>query len=198
MPAFSPPRRRLLLAAACGIVSASASATPPADDLRSRLLATSRSLWLVRGKEETRATWWTAERGFDRDQYLALCWALRDVQANRVFPMDRRLLDQLAALQAWLARNGIGAPLEIRSGYRTRATNGRTEGAALASRHLVGQAADITVAGVTNLKLAGMASVLGAGGTGFYPGRHFVHVDTGNERVWITAAAGSPRPARRD
>jgi uncharacterized protein YcbK (DUF882 family) len=164
--------------------------------LRSALLARNRSLWLARGKEVTRATWWTAERGYDHEQYLALCWALRDVRADRVFPIDRRLLDQLAALQAWLAQNGIVAPLQVHSGYRTRATNRGIEGAALASRHLVGQAADITVAGVSNLKLAGMASVLGHGGTGFYPGRRFVHVDTGNERVWVTPAAARPQPAQ--
>jgi uncharacterized protein YcbK (DUF882 family) len=44
---------------------------------------------------------------------------------------------------------------------------------------------DISVAGISNLKLAGMASVLGHGGTGLYPGRNFVHVDTGDERIWI-------------
>jgi uncharacterized protein YcbK (DUF882 family) len=42
------------------------------------------------------------------------------------------------------------------------------------------------VPGVKNVRLAGMASVLGRGGTGFYPGRNFVHIDTGEERIWIT------------
>jgi uncharacterized protein YcbK (DUF882 family) len=180
-------RRRLLLAAGCTAV-APALAAAPADqrDALGGLLAERRSLWLVRGGEQTRATWWSAERGYDREQYLQVCWALRDQQANRVFPMDHRLLDLLAGLQAWLARNGVTAPLEIHSGYRTRATNRKVEGAALASRHLIGKAADITVAGVRNLRLAQMASVLGQGGTGFYPGRGFVHVDTGDERVWVT------------
>jgi uncharacterized protein YcbK (DUF882 family) len=181
-------RRRILLAAGLIVAGGARASTPAADELRSRLLAERRELWLVRDRVHTRATWWTAERGYDRSQYHALCWALRDVQANRVFPMDRRLLDHLAALQVWLARNGVVAPLEIRSGYRTRATNRRTEGAALASRHLLGQAADITVEGVSHLRLAGMASVLGRGGTGFYPGRGFVHVDTGEERIWIKPA----------
>ena len=78
------------------------------------------------------------------------------------------------------------SPLQIHSGYRTRATNGKLEGAALNSRHLVGKAADITVPGVSNVRLAGMASLLGMGGTGLYPGRGFVHVDTGDERIWIS------------
>ena len=182
---FLPLRRRLLLAAACCAAPAANAATD-GRDITERLLADRRALWLRREREDTRATYWTAGNGFDRNQYYRLCWALRDQQANRVFPMNFALLDQLAALQAWLAHNGVDAPLQIHSGYRTRATNRRTEGAALASQHLVGKAADITVPGVTNLRLAGMASLLRRGGTGFYPGRHFVHVDTGTDRVWIT------------
>jgi uncharacterized protein YcbK (DUF882 family) len=30
-----------------------------------------------------------------------------------------------------------------------------------------------------------MSQSLGMGGTGFYVGRGFVHVDTGDERLWI-------------
>lgn len=182
-------RRRLLISAGC-LVVAPAFAGPANTESRpnplNELLAERRSVWLVRGGEQTQATYWSAERGYDREQYLQLCWALRDVQAARVFAMDHGLLDVLAGLQVWLARSGIRAPLEIHSAYRTRTTNGHLEGAALNSRHLVGKAADITVPGVKNLKLAGMASVLSHGGTGFYPGRNFVHVDTGDERVWIS------------
>jgi uncharacterized protein YcbK (DUF882 family) len=188
---MSHTRRRLL--AATGLVALSpalARERAPAaeqDPRLSALLAERRSLWLVRGRDEFQHTYWTAERGFDREQYLQVCWALRDVQAARVFPMDQGLLDILAGTQAWLALNGVKAPLEIRSGFRTRSTNRRLEGAALNSRHLVGRAADITVPGVSNVKLAGIASVLGRGGTGLYPGRNFVHVDSGDERLWIKA-----------
>ena len=187
-----PQRRRLLLAAACGFCSglpvtrALAAPAPVAVDPRLlELLKDKRTLWLRRGNEELRATYWTAERGRDQDEYLSLCWILRDVQGDRVFAMDRSLLDTLAGIQAWLLHSGVDAPIEIHSGYRTRRTNNKTEGAALNSRHVVGQAADISVLGVSNVKLAGMSSVLGRGGTGFYVGRGFVHVDTGNERIWI-------------
>jgi uncharacterized protein YcbK (DUF882 family) len=166
-------------------LAATPEATAPSNTLK-ELLAERRSIWLVRGKEELEATYWSAERGYDREQYLQLCWALRDIQADRVFPIDHGLLDVLAGLQVWLANSGLRAPLEIHSGYRTRTTNQKLEGAALASRHLLGKAADVTVPGVKNVRLAGMASVLGRGGTGFYPGRNFVHIDTGEERIWIT------------
>ncbi len=188
--AFFHWRRRLLVAAGCAAVAPVLAAAPSApreeSDVLRNLLAERRSIWLVRGKEQLQATYWSADRGYDRDQYLQLCWALRDLQADRVFPMDHQLLDVLAGLQAWLARSGVRAPLEIHSGYRTRNTNQKLEGAALNSRHLVGKAADITVPGVKNLKVAEMASLLGHGGTGFYPGRNFVHVDTGDERVWVS------------
>jgi uncharacterized protein YcbK (DUF882 family) len=187
--AFFQWRRRLLLSAACAAVAPALASPPPqsaASDVLKELLADRRSIWLVRGTEQIQATYWSAERGYDRDQYLQLCWALRDLQADRVFPMDHGLLDVLAGLQVWLARSGVRAPLEIHSGYRTRGTNQKLEGAALNSRHLLGKAADVTVPGVKNVKLAGMASVLGRGGTGFYPGRNFVHIDTGDERVWVS------------
>lgn len=182
---FSAWRRRLLIGAAAACLPAAHAAESVSDARLGQLLAERRSLWLLRGSEELRATYWTAKSGYDQDQYLAICWSLRDQQANRVFPIDHGLLDVLAGVQAWLAGNGIVAPLRIHSGYRSTKTNKRTEGAALDSRHLLGRAADVSMPGVSNVKLAGMASVLGRGGTGLYPGRSFVHVDTGDERIWI-------------
>jgi uncharacterized protein YcbK (DUF882 family) len=184
-------RRRLLVAAGCALcgtvslVSAAPAPPQPMDPRLAELLKERRTLWVRRGKEELRSTYWTAAQGRNQDEYLQLCWIMRDIQADRVFAMDRSLLDTLAGIQAWLQRSGVNRPIELHSGYRTGQTNSATEGAALNSRHVVGQAADISVSGVSSVKLAGLSSVLGRGGTGFYVGRGFVHVDTGNERVWI-------------
>jgi uncharacterized protein YcbK (DUF882 family) len=191
-------RRRLLALAGLSALPAWAAANPaqpgaqrPREEILADLLREQRSLWVVREngaqRDELRVTYWTAQRGYDREQYLQLCWLLRDVQANRVFPIDHDLLAVLCGVQAWLGREGRVAPLRIFSGYRSLTTNKQTEGAALDSRHLLGKAADIAIDGVTNVKLAGIASILGKGGTGFYPGRSFVHVDVGDERVWIGA-----------
>ncbi len=166
------------------------------DPRLAELLRERRTLWVRRGAEEVRATYWTATSGRNQDEYLRLCWIMRDLRADRVFAMSRALLDTLAGVQAWLDHSGIRAPIELSSGYRTQKTNKATEGAARDSRHVVGQAADISVPGVTSVKLAGLASVLGRGGTGFYVGRGFVHVDSGDERIWLdqgkakTAAPG--------
>ena len=186
---FSESRRRLLVAAGGGfcaglIGDANAAGETPEDRLR-ELLSDRRSLRLLRGDEHLEATYWTADKGYNRDEYLNICWLMRDSRADRVFPINHGLLDVLCGVQAWLARIGVDAPLRIHSGYRTQKTNKLTEGAVLDSRHIVGRAADISVAGVSNVKLAGMASLLGRGGTGLYPGRGFVHVDTGDERIWI-------------
>ena len=185
---FSHSRRRLVLAGgslcAAVLAEASAAAETPEERLR-ELLSDRRSLRLLRGDEQLEATYWTADAGYNRDEYLSICWLLRDVQADRVFPMNHGLLDVLCGVQSWLARTGVNAPLRIHSGYRTPKTNRKTEGAALDSRHIVGRAVDISVRGVSNVRLAGMASALGRGGTGLYPGRNFVHVDTGDERIWI-------------
>jgi len=155
------------------------------NDWRARLLQGARSLWLSRGGTEIRSTYWTPESGYDGDAYQEICWLLRDVQANKSFPMSPRLLDVLCGLQNWLAFNGVRQPIHVNSGYRTFSTNWRTEGAALNSRHILGKAADITVPGVPLARLAGMASVFGQGGVGMYLNKGFVHVDTGEERIWI-------------
>jgi len=164
---------------------ASAQKNPAPEDWRAALLQDRRELWLVRDEDELRTTYWSAAAGFNRDEYLNLCWFLRDKRAARVFPIDRNLLDVLCGVQTWLARNGHPSPIRINSGYRTMATNRKVEGAARNSQHILGKAADIVVPGVSPVKLAGMAAIFGRGGTGFYVGRDFVHVDSGDERIWI-------------
>lgn len=161
------------------------AAAATGDDWRARLLQGPRSLWLARGEAQVRSTYWTPDSGYDGDAYKEICWLLRDVQANKSFAMSLRLLDVLCGLQNWFAFNGLRQPILVNSGYRTFATNYRTEGAALNSQHLLGRAADITVPGVPVGKLAAMASLFGQGGVGMYVRQGFVHVDTGDERIWI-------------
>jgi uncharacterized protein YcbK (DUF882 family) len=169
-------------AAAAGSASSRATVAPT---WQARLLRGARTLWLVRGDAEIRSTYWTPENGYDGEAYQEICWLMRDIQANKTFPMSPRLLDVLCGLQNWLASTGVTGPIHVNSGYRTFATNIRTEGSAMNSRHLLGRAADIRVPGVTLSRLAGMASLFGKGGVGMYLSKRFVHVDTGDERIWI-------------
>ncbi len=184
-------RRRLLLSCGCCALSGLAlraranESSTAVQDWRASLLAEKRELWLTRDDDEIRATYWTAKDGFNREQYLSLCVFMRDRRAGRVFPIDRNLLDVLCGVQGWLAREGHVAPIRINSAYRSMATNRKTEGAAFNSQHVLGKAADIVVPGVSPVKLAGMAALFGHGGTGFYVGHDFIHVDSAGERIWV-------------
>ena len=97
---FSESRRRLLLAVGGGICTVvadtnAAAAETPEDRLRA-LLSDRRSLRLLRGDEHLEATYWTADAGYNRDEYLNICWLLRD-SAGR-----SRLPDQ-----SWVARRVV-------------------------------------------------------------------------------------------
>ncbi len=104
-----------------------------------------------------------------------------------------------------------GRPLVITSGWRSPLYNIRVGGKIL-GYHPKGQAADIAAATVADqLDLMAKASrieyadpetgkkIRPVGGIGFYPGRGFVHVDTGHRkngriRTWMRTADGKDVP----
>jgi uncharacterized protein YcbK (DUF882 family) len=100
--------------------------------------------------------------------------------------MDTTLLNVLAGLYAYYRAYGRSGPVFVTSGYRTQGSNQllSNEGAARNSMHLYGRAADITIPGVPLEHLARVKRYLHAGGLGFYPTRHFIHIDTGSTRSW--------------
>lgn len=81
-------------------------------------------------------------------------------------------------------RDRIGESLRLNSAYRCPFHNAFVGGAPL-SRHKVGDAFDISVAGrgaTWRARLLAGASAVGFTGIGFY--RTFLHVDTGPRRQW--------------
>ena len=146
-----------------------------------------RQLWLRRSAtgEESRVTYW-AKGAYQVDEYVALCQVLRDVRAASTVQMDVVLLNVLAGVQAYYRAYGHDEPILVNSGFRTRATNEalRSEGAVRNSMHLYGKAADITFPGIPVWHLGRVGQYLHEGGVGFYPTKHFVHVDTGAARAW--------------
>lgn len=74
-------------------------------------------------------------------------------------------------------RNKFGAEVNINSGYRTAAHN-KAVGGATNSYHMQGMAADISVKGVSSLRVAQYAEIIGAQGIGWYEAQGFTHVDT--------------------
>jgi uncharacterized protein YcbK (DUF882 family) len=111
---------------------------------------------------------------------------LRDHRTGDVIELDRRLFDLLHDLTVALGRPET--EIDIVCGYRTPWSNEflrrTTPGVASHSLHMLGEAIDIRIPGVSTAELRDAALGLGRGGVGYYPGSHFVHVDVGRVRRW--------------
>jgi len=125
--------------------------------------------------------------------YQELCHLLRDVNGGgKTAPMDPNLLETLWGTQAFVARYGMTAPLEILSGYRTPESNQRLREqgvpAARKSLHMDGKAADIRVPQLDASVLGGLVRSFRQGGVGFYYRSDarggWIHADTGLQRTW--------------
>lgn len=120
---------------------------------------------------------------------------LRDSHTDEVRSYNPRTFDVLHTMLRKLNRSS--SVIEILCGYRTKETNDAlrasgTTNAAEHSEHIEASALDIRVPGVPAAQLRNAALSLRAGGVGYYPKGHFVHVDTGPVRKWTYA----PRRAK--
>ena len=111
---------------------------------------------------------------------------LRDHRTGDVINLDPRLFDLLSDLTSAVGRSGT--EIDIVCGYRTPWSNEflrRTStGVAKHSQHMLGEAIDIRIPGVSTARLRDAALSLHRGGVGFYPQSQFVHVDLGPVRRW--------------
>ena len=114
-------------------------------------------------------------------------WVLRDWRKDEATKMDPALIDLLWEMHAEL---GSKEPIDIISGFRSRATNDMLRksvgGQASESRHILGKAADVQFPDVPLKQIRYAALVRERGGVGYYPtsGTPFVHVDTDRVRAW--------------
>lgn len=120
--------------------------------------------------------------------------------------IDDKLPQILQAIRDALekAHPDMEIKVHISSGYRCPTYNSNTKGAATASRHTKGMAADIVVPGITPLEVAQTAESLGVKGIGLYEakdcGSDFVHVDTrttksfwyGHKQAYRSTFGGAP------
>lgn len=90
--------------------------------------------------------------------------------------IDTRAMDKLQAL-----RDLMGVPFRINSAYRNPRHNALVGGKPL-SRHVKGDAFDISIHNLDRVQLARYAEQVGFTGMGFY--NSFLHVDTGRKRWW--------------
>jgi uncharacterized protein YcbK (DUF882 family) len=120
------------------------------------------------------------------DAIAKLDYFLRDHLTGAVPHYDPRVFDLLVRLS-----NAVGKPnaeIDVICGYRSPATNlylrEHTAGVAEHSLHMLAEAIDIRMPGITTETLRETALALHRGGVGFYPQSNFVHVDVGRVRQW--------------
>lgn len=115
-----------------------------------------------------------------------LNYFLRDHRTGEVRGYDPHVFDLLADLLA--AVGHPNAQLQIICGYRTPWSNEflrtHTSGVAEHSLHMLAEAIDIRLPGVSTLALRNAALRLARGGVGYYPKSDFIHVDVGRVRRW--------------
>jgi len=109
----------------------------------------------------------------------------RDWRNHQVHRIDARVVDILAAAHNLL---DVSEPYMLLSGYRSPQTNAmlrsQSGGVASNSRHLIGQAADVRLAGRSVSQVSRAAIACSAGGVGRYSRSNFTHMDCGPVRTW--------------
>lgn len=122
---------------------------------------------------------------YDPAALSAIDRLMRDHRTGDIHPIDPRLLDLMNAIADRLQ---VAPAFEIVSGFRSEKTNQalRNQGRNVArkSYHMLGQAVDVRMPGVSTTRLHQAALALRQGGVGLYRGPGFVHVDTGPVRTW--------------
>lgn len=134
--------------------------------------------------EHLDAIYWS-EGAYVPEELSAIDWLLRDFRTGDVKTIDYRLLDRLFALRRVMRTS---APFEVFSGYRSPATNAalrkKSRAVAKKSYHMRGMAVDIRLPGRGLAQLRYAALRQHAGGVGYYPSSHFIHLDVGPTRRW--------------
>ncbi|QYU66223.1 DUF882 domain-containing protein [Leptolyngbya sp. 15MV] len=156
---------------------------------RAQAQGIARHVWLQNAAGEEAALRYRVGETYDRAAMQRITHLLRDLRAREDGPQAPLLVDMLSVLQeGW----DYARPIRVMSGYRTARTNQAAEGAAPASLHLVGWAADIQVPGLPLEFIAAAAwrlsNTVGRLGVGLYAS--FVHLDIGPRRLWTRLPAG--------
>lgn len=105
----------------------------------------------------------------------------RDWRRNEVRDINKNVILTALKMQTMMETS---KPTTLLSGYRSAATNSTIRGASTSSLHIRGYALDLTQPDRSVRQLHRAAVSLKAGGVGYYPNRHFVHVDCGSVRQW--------------
>lgn len=135
--------------------------------------------------EKLKVTFWR-NNWFDQDAFDEIEHFFRDWREDATHKIDPYLIDLLYKISE---KTGGDKELILLSGYRTPKTNQWLANhpkyrAAKDSLHLYGRAVDFTVPNKRLSTASKHARSFQVGGVGYYPSRHFIHVDTGKQRYW--------------
>lgn len=178
--------RRAVLGASLVLLSAAAWCTATA--YRASALGETRTLSMYNiHTKETLTVTFKRDGKYDDAALKRLNTFMRDWRAKEETKMDPALIDLVWTLHKQLGSN---QPVHLVSAFRSAATNASMRkkggGQAKRSQHILGKAADIHFPDVPVKLLRNSALIQEHGGVGYYPtsGIPFVHVDTGNVRMW--------------
>ncbi|MGB8631430.1 MAG: DUF882 domain-containing protein [Xanthobacteraceae bacterium] len=124
---------------------------------------------------------------YDESALEKLNWFLRDWRRAEQTKMDPHLIDLVWEVQREASTQ---EPIQVVCGYRSPQTNvmlrRSSHGVARFSQHMLGHAMDFSIPGIPLEHLREIGLRLQRGGVGFYPesGSPFVHMDTGDVRMW--------------
>ncbi len=142
------------------------------------------NLHLAHTGESFRGTYWAQGR-YIPQALTEINYLLRDQHNGEVIGIDPRLLDLVSVLRVKLDAHH---PVDILCGYRSPQTNetlyDEGENVAKHSYHIKGMAVDVRLPGQSLKHLYRAARSLKAGGVGYYPRAHFIHLDLGAVRTW--------------
>jgi uncharacterized protein YcbK (DUF882 family) len=124
---------------------------------------------------------------YDESALEKLNWFLRDWRRGEQTKMDPHLIDLVWEVQREASTQ---EPIQVVCGYRSPQTNAmlrrNSDGVARFSQHMLGHAMDFYIPGIPLEHLREIGLRMQRGGVGFYPesGSPFVHMDTGDVRMW--------------
>lgn len=178
--------RRAALGASLAVIAAAAWCSATFDRASAEGDTRTLSMYEIHTKETLTVTY-KRNGKFDQEALKKLNHFMRDWRANEETKMDPALIDLIWTLHKQL---GSQQPIHLVSAFRSASTNASLRkkggGQAKKSQHIQGRAADIHFPDVPVKALRNSALVQEVGGVGYYPtsGIPFVHVDTGNVRMW--------------
>lgn len=141
-------------------------------------------MYNARTDEITNTIYWV-EGDYIPEAVAEINHVMRDWRTNQVKEIDLRVIDIMAAAHNLM---DVSEPYTLISGYRSPQTNAmlrsQSSGVARQSRHVRGQAADLTLRSRSVADMARAAMACRAGGVGRYTRSNFVHMDCGPVRNW--------------